>query len=176
MTAGATTGSTTTERTIATVIPPDPAPARGRPRLRRLAEFEPPVEEPGGKAPTVDLTAPPAPPPPPVPERLDPAGRAAAGRVLRALIEVVAGLRPAQQLRAVLADEPFALLQAVHGRRRPAVLRTFRSCQPAPGVVEASGVYQLGDRYRAVAARFEAHDAPAADPRRRWRCTVLQLL
>lgn len=174
MAAGATTGITTTERTT-TVIPPDPAPTRGRPRLRRLAEFEPPLEEPGVTAPAVDLTAPPAPPPPPVPERLDAAGRAAAGRVLRALIEVVAGLRPAQQLRALLADEPFALLQAVHGRRRPAVLRTFRSCQPAPGVVEASGVYQLGDRYRAVAARFEAHDGPA-DPRKRWRCTVLQLL
>lgn len=175
MTAGVTTGMTTNERTIATVIPPDPAPARCRPRLRRLAEFEPPVEEPGGAAPAVDLTAQPA-PPPPVPEAPDAAGRAAAGRVLRAVIEVLAGLRPPQQLRAVLADEPFALLQAVHGRRRPAVLRTFRSCQPAPGVVEATGVYQLGGRYRAVAARFEAHDGPAADPRRRWRCTVLQLL
>lgn len=174
MTAGATNGMTTAERVIATVIPPDPAPTRCRPRLRRLAEFEPPIEEPGGNAP-VELTAQPA-PPPPVPEAPDPAGRAAAGRVLRALIEVLAGLRPPRQLRAVLADEPFALLQAVHGRRRPAVLRSFRSCQPATGVVEVAAVYQLGGRYRALAARFEAQDGTAADPRRRWRCTVLQLL
>ena len=175
MSAGATSGITTTERTIATVIPPDRAPTRCRPRIRRLAEFEPPVDEPGLTAPAVDLTAPPA-PPPLVADPPDPTGRAAAGQVLRALIEVVAGLRPLQQLRAVLADEPFALLQAVHGRRRSAVLRTFRSCQPTAGVVEASAVYQLGDRYRAVAARFEADDAPAADGRKRWRCTVLQLL
>jgi len=99
-------------------------------------------------------------------DRLAPAAHA----LLRMLLEVLDGRRPARQLADRLAP---AALGCLHGADRGAGgqrrLASLRICQPAIGVGEVAAVYRLSGRARAVAARFEC----GADSV--WRCVALRL-
>jgi hypothetical protein len=133
-----------------------------RPVLRRLADILPQV-------------APAFPEPPPVaPPAPSPAACVLAERVLRAVVEILGGRRPARQLSAVLSPDLLAhliTLQEVAGPLKPRVRKVLARPQ-APGVLEAVAVVTLTTGVRALAARFEEH---ADEGGRRWRCTALQL-
>ena len=92
-----------------------------------------------------------------------------AGQMLaRALVEMLSGRRPVNQLRVHCAPEVFAGLQA-----RPVApgalshLLNVRVCEPADGVAEVSAVFRRGPRVRAIAFRIQGVDG-------RWRVTALQ--
>jgi hypothetical protein len=100
-----------------------------------------------------------------------------ARRLSLACVEVLAGTRPAAQLRRWTSDGVYALLRrsqprasrVAEPRRRPprpprVVLRTVRVCEIGPGVAEVAAVVDDGTRARALALRMEGH-------RDRWRCT-----
>jgi hypothetical protein len=104
------------------------------------------------------------------------------------LVEVVAGVRPVEQLRRWTSDEVYDRVRQeraiTHVRgpspgggsghrvrepdriaRPPAVrvrVRAVRVCIPTDGVAEASAVVEHGGRIRALALRMEAVDG-------RWR-------
>ncbi|HET7326176.1 MAG TPA: Rv3235 family protein [Nocardioidaceae bacterium] len=102
-----------------------------------------------------------------------------AARFVQAVVEVVAGDRPVQQLVRWTDEAVFADLQhrvqvlssatsaGVRGRTERSQLRSVRVCQPAPTVAEVSAHVRHGGRSRAIAVRFEAQ-------RGRWLCTALQ--
>ena len=100
-------------------------------------------------------------------------------RLAPAILEVVAGERPAGQLqrwvtaeiRETLARRGAAALRHPAGKGRPPQCRRVRSVrvtEPAPGVIEASAVVIGGVRARAVALRLEA-------VRGRWLATAVEL-
>ena len=100
-------------------------------------------------------------------------------RLAPAILEVVAGERPAGQLqrwvtseiRETLARRGAAALRHPAGKGRPPQCRRVRSVrvtEPAPGVVEASAVVIGGVRARAVALRLEV-------VRGRWLATAVEL-
>lgn len=96
--------------------------------------------------------------------------RRAAPVLARAVIEVLAGHRPAAQLRvhctpAIYAG--FGNRPAATARSLPHLL-SVRVCEPADGVAEVSAVYRRADRVRALAFRLQGVDG-------RWRITALQL-
>jgi Family of unknown function (DUF6459) len=105
--------------------------------------------------------------------------RAWAGQLARAVVEVLAGERPATQLLRWTTDEVYHVVArrarragrsgelAVAGNPKPK-LRSVRACEPAEGVVEASAVVGRGDRFSAVALRLELVEG-------RWRCTALEM-
>ena len=117
--------------------------------------------------------------PRPVPEVLDgpdlPPPDQWGRRLLIALLETAAGRRPINQLARHMT---LAVLTGLRGdpaatarlapQRRPGSVRTVRCSRPAPEVAEFSAVIQVGPRYRAVAARFEAYNDS-------WRCVRLQI-
>ncbi len=106
----------------------------------------------------------------------DPAGTACT--LVRAVVEVLSGARPATQLiRWTDHDVHTALTRraAITARvrrtvpaRRPPVVRGVRTCPLSDRVVEASAVVIEADRVRAVALRLEGHDG-------RWRITALEV-
>ncbi|MFN2495059.1 MAG: Rv3235 family protein [Pseudonocardiaceae bacterium] len=127
--------------------------------LCRLADILPPP-----------LPAAPEPPPPP-PVVADPSASAHVERVLRAMVEILGGRRPARQLSAVLRPDVLGYLvelQAVAGALQPQVRKVFARHQGA-GALEAVALVSLRTGVRAMAARFEEQ------PDSRWRCTALQL-
>jgi len=100
----------------------------------------------------------------------------------RGAIEVLAGVREAEQMARWLADEPYRSLLARAGmaararsaRREPVMrpvyaIRSLRQSSPADGIVEAVAVVETPLRTRAVAVRLEGLD-------RRWRATSLSIL
>ncbi|AHI01242.1 hypothetical protein GCM10010174_11540 [Kutzneria viridogrisea] len=92
-------------------------------------------------------------------------------RLLAAVVEVLDGRRPVDQLRTQLTPMAHAALRTrvVRSSRTPGKLRSLHLCAPGPRVVEACATIEVGGRVRAMAARFElAGDAV--------RCTVLRLL
>lgn len=99
-------------------------------------------------------------------------------QVVQAVVEVLAGVRPATQLVRWLAPDLYTALQrrAALGQRlqpgapagRRAVVRRVRVCLPADGVAEASAVVLDRGRVRAVAVRLEGLDG-------RWRVTALEV-
>jgi len=101
--------------------------------------------------------------------RLPPAERAA--QILtRALVEVLGGFRPVEQLRIHCAADVFAgirlrQLNPLDGHPR---VGSIRVGEPADGVAEVSAVIRVGVRARAVAFRLQGLDG-------RWRMTELQL-
>jgi hypothetical protein len=122
-----------------------------------------------------------------------PEPQAWAGRMVQAVLEVLAGVRPVAQLvrwaslpvytalqrrctlaasraaRANRANRPHQVSQSGRpeaGRR--AIVRSVHICQPADGVVEASAVVVAGGRVQAVALRLEGLDG-------RWQMTALEL-
>jgi hypothetical protein len=107
--------------------------------------------------------------------RADLPSPAAIGRSIVLLtLEVMAGRRPASQLRSVTTPGLFASLSG--GRRprwcadgtSPLVLGPVHVCEPVDGVAEVSVVARRAGRAHAVAARLEGLDG-------RWRCTALQI-
>ncbi|WP_018505457.1 Rv3235 family protein [Parafrankia discariae] len=107
---------------------------------------------------------PPGPGPSPDPRRT-------AAVVVRVIIEVLSGARPA----AHLAPWSTAALQSDFERtasslatRQPSQVRSVRVSEPLPGVAEVSAVVSRGARVRALALRME-HAAG------RWQVTTLQL-
>ncbi|MFI5955266.1 Rv3235 family protein [Cryptosporangium sp. NPDC051539] len=112
----------------------------------------------------------------------------ARGLVL-ALLEVLSGRRPVQQLRPHLTEEAFQRLAGrlqraratagavapattVRRNRRPRTriqIGRTRLCEPADGIAEITVLADVGSRTRAVAVRLEGLDG-------RWRCPVLTIL
>lgn len=99
-----------------------------------------------------------------------------ATRIAQALVEVLAGARPAPQVVRWTSAEVYAVLarrSLVAARRglgagRPPVVRRVLVCQPADGVIEASAVILHPDRVRAMALRLVGLDG-------RWVVTELQV-
>lgn len=112
------------------------------------------------------------------PSRELPDPQEACSALVQAVIEVLAGSRPASQLVRWLSSDVHAAvtrraaLAARMGREdgpgRPAVVRRVRVCEPADGVVEASAVVVVQGRVRAVAVRLEGLDG-------RWRATAVEM-
>lgn len=140
--------------TLALEMPTPALPERPRPDLRLL---------PSGR---------PAPAGTPPPDQW-------AARFVQAVVEVVAGDRPVQQLVRWTDENVFTDLQhrvevlgstsnaEVRGRTERSQLRSVWVCQPSPEVAEVSAHVRHGGRSRAIAVRFEAL-------RGRWLCTALQ--
>jgi Family of unknown function (DUF6459) len=104
-----------------------------------------------------------------------PAPRTWAGRVVQAIVEVLAGVRPATQLvrwtTAEVYEEISARVLAQGGD--PAgpprgVVRSLHVSEPADGVAEVCALVRRGARSTAVALRLEGMDG-------RWQCTALEL-
>jgi hypothetical protein len=115
--------------------------------------------------------------------------------VLRLVLEVVSGRRPAVQLHGMVTRRVLRYVAAeanrpaTHGhalRRLPgraatgttapaagAGLRALRICQPTDEAAEVSAVWRQQGRYRALAARFELVYPAEREPQ--WRCTALRL-
>jgi hypothetical protein len=99
-----------------------------------------------------------------------------AGHIAQALVEVMAGARPAPQLLRWTTPEVYAVVArraSVSTRRglpptRRATVRSVRICEPADGVVEACAVVVDGSRIRALAMRLVGLDG-------RWRVEALQV-
>lgn len=99
------------------------------------------------------------------------------GRLIQAVVEVLAGVRAAAQLSRFATFEVLEQLERATGRlggrpggapaRRPAVVGV-RVSQPEALVAEACAVVDTGPRHRAIAFRLEAQAG-------RWRCTALEL-
>jgi hypothetical protein len=115
--------------------------------------------------------------PQPTPRELLPEPRRWAARLVQALVEVLAGDRPAGQLIRWTNEDVYTTVQRRSSLRlrRPdrrvgprAVVRSVRVSEPADGVVEACAMVQRGLRSTAVAVRLEGIDG-------RWQCTALEL-
>lgn len=101
------------------------------------------------------------------------------GRLVQAIIEVLSGERPAQQLNrwltphvhaqvlahSVATNQVGAQVRRTRTRRR---VGSIRICSPADGVIEACVVLIGTRRARAMALRLEGLDG-------RWRCTALEV-
>lgn len=99
-----------------------------------------------------------------------------AARLVRGLLESLAGLRPVAQLAGWTSPEVCALL----GRRVTVAARcrdlpgecgrllSLHVSEPVAGVAEVCAVVDFGRRTRAFALRLEATD-------RSWQCTALQV-
>jgi hypothetical protein len=105
-----------------------------------------------------------------------PAPRTWAGRVVQAIVEVLAGVRPATQLVRWTTDEVYEEISSrvlaargsdVDGPPR-GVVRSLHVSEPADGVAEVCALVRRGTRSTAVALRLEGMDG-------RWQCTALEL-
>lgn len=99
-----------------------------------------------------------------------PPASATGAALARALLEVLTGDRPIEQLRAHCAPEVFAGLEdaPMLGRRGTVRLLSTWVCEPADGAVELSAVFRCAERVRAMAMRLQGVDG-------RWRITALHL-
>jgi hypothetical protein len=93
--------------------------------------------------------------------------------ILTAAVDVLAGRRPAEQIRHKLSPLVFAALQT---RAREAArtaqryrFRSLHASQPNSGVIEACGTVDRGRRSQALVARLEIRS-------RGWQCVLLRLL
>lgn len=103
-----------------------------------------------------------------------------AARFVQAVVEVMAGDRPVQQMVRWTDESVYSDLSrrvrvlgltssaGVRGRTERSHVRSVHVYQPAPEVAEVAAHVRHGARSRAVAARLEAQ-------RGRWMCTALQL-
>lgn len=169
----------------------DALPVRVRVSAHAVPETEMPFEDGGpparpcAKRPLTPWVPRATPPPPPLrlvdpwdddeedacpPGELeDPVPRAA--MLTRALLEVVAGVRPLGQLEPWVSEEVLPILQSLVASRAtrpsPAVLRRVLVSEPLPGIAEVTAVVQRGLRAEAMALRLEGRDG-------RWVVTTLQ--
>ncbi|MDQ1688557.1 MAG: hypothetical protein QOK42_1532 [Frankiaceae bacterium] len=102
-----------------------------------------------------------------------------AGRLTQAVVEVIAGGRPAAQLVRWTSLDVYGQLQQAVGRAGRsaassrmrtslAAVRSVHVSTPADGVAEVCAVVEQDQRRRAVAMRLEGRDG-------RWQCTALQV-
>jgi hypothetical protein len=105
-----------------------------------------------------------------------PAPRTWAGRVVQAIVEVLAGMRPATQLVRWTTEEVYEQISSrvlparggdVEGPPR-GVVRSLHVSEPADGVAEVCALVRRGTRSTAVALRLEGMDG-------RWQCTAIEL-
>ena len=105
-----------------------------------------------------------------------PAPRTWAGRVVQAIVEVLAGIHPATQLVHWTTEEVY---EQISSRVLPArgcadegpprgVVRSLHVSEPADGVAEVCALVRRGARSTAVALRLEGMDG-------RWQCTAIEL-
>ena len=114
--------------------------------------------------------------PQPTPRSALPEPRHWAGRFVQAVVEVLAGDRPAGQLVRWTSTEVYdhvtcrVVPGAAVGTTAPAraVVRSVHVTEPADGVAEVSALVRRGVRCTAVALRLEGMDG-------RWQCTALEL-
>lgn len=118
--------------------------------------------------------------PQPTPRSCLPAPAPWAGRLVQALLEVLAGQRPVSQVlrwtsAAVYADLEDDLTRRLGRqprragvRRTGGVVRSVHVGEPREGVAEVCAVVLRGARYGAIALRLEGVDG-------RWQCTALQV-
>ncbi len=104
-----------------------------------------------------------------------PAPRTWAGRVVQAIVEVLAGMRPATQLVRWTTAEVYEEISSrvlAHGCDAEGpprgVVRSLHVSEPADGVAEVCALVRRGARSTAVALRLEGMDG-------RWQCTALEL-
>jgi hypothetical protein len=109
-----------------------------------------------------------------------PPARAWAGRFVQAVVEVIAGDRPLQQLVRWTDERVYSDLSrrvrilgltttaAARHKVERSHVRSVHIYQPHPGAAEVAAHVRHGPRSRAVAARLEA-------VRGRWTCTALQV-
>jgi hypothetical protein len=105
-----------------------------------------------------------------------PSPRTWAGRVVQAIVEVLAGVRPATQLVRWTTEEVYEQISsrvlAVHGGDTDGpprgVVRSLHVSEPADGVAEVCALVRRGARSTAVALRLEGMDG-------RWQCTAIEL-
>jgi hypothetical protein len=114
--------------------------------------------------------------PRPTTRDLLPAPRSWAVRMVQAIVEVLAGVRPATQLVRWTSTEVY---DEIASRIMPAtvtaeaatprgVVRSVHVTEPADGVAEVCALVRRGTRSTAVALRLEGMDG-------RWQCTALEL-
>jgi hypothetical protein len=114
--------------------------------------------------------------PQPTPRSALPEPRGWAGRLVQALVEVLAGDRPAGQLVRWTTTDVY---DEVAGRMAPGpssasqvqvrpLVRSVHVSEPADGVAEVSALVRRGTRCTALALRLEGMDG-------RWQCTALEL-
>lgn len=97
-------------------------------------------------------------------------------RLAQAIVEVLAGARPASQLSRVATLDVLQLLERGSGRlgARPGVpaqrpiVGSVHVSEPRDGVAEACAVVDTGLRKRALALRLEGVNG-------QWRCTALHI-
>jgi hypothetical protein len=113
---------------------------------------------------------------PRTPRDLLPDPQASTERLAQAIVEILAGARPAAQLSGLATLDVLRYLRRGAGRLgarqglplpRP-VVGSVRISEPCDGVVEASAVIKTGTRMRALALRLEGIDG-------QWRCTEIHL-
>jgi hypothetical protein len=114
--------------------------------------------------------------PQPTPRSELPDPRPMTQRLAQAVVEILAGARPAAQLARYTTLDVLEYLERATGRLatrvngsaplRPVVASVHVS-EPADGVAEVCAVVNTGPRRRALALRLEGLDG-------RWRCTDLQ--
>jgi hypothetical protein len=114
-----------------------------------------------------------------------PEPRAWGGRLVQALVEVLAGDRPAGQLVRWTSSEVYDDVTALvpvgahrgpdrrarppgTGRPARAAVRSVHVTEPADGIAEVAATVSRGRRTTAVALRLEGLDG-------RWQCTALEL-
>lgn len=106
-------------------------------------------------------------------------------RIAPAILEVIAGERPAAQLtrwtardvHATLARRAAVAMRHPAGKGRPAQCRRIKSvrlCSPAPGIIEASAVVAGVERTRALALRLELVNRSGPHPPR-WLITACEI-
>jgi hypothetical protein len=148
-------------------------PAFDEPAGDTDTEAEDPAEDPAGAAGALGLARVPA-PAAPVETRTDPQQTAVPAPsplvVVRAIVEVLAGVRPVAQLAALTTPRLQLDLErraCRTGHPRSSV-RSVRMSEPRPGVAEVSAVIRRGERAAALALRMELTGS-------RWRVTTVQV-
>ncbi len=156
------------------------------------------IQDPGGpdprgvRPPRGACLPPGACPPPGVPRagRAQPGAPAAAAgaaaawprQFAQAMVEILAGVRPAGQIVPWATDRVRAQIRQLSpllvADRRPRIQRIVVS-RPVVSVMEMTVVVSLGPRSRALALRFEHVEARPATPGRpgrpaRWVCTAIE--
>lgn len=102
--------------------------------------------------------------------------------LVRCCVEILAGARELEQIARWVSDEVYLklmrrvsfaarsrALKGIPAQRPRFTITSIRIFEPAAGVIEATVVVQLPQRYRAVALRLEGLDS-------RWRATSISVL
>jgi hypothetical protein len=100
----------------------------------------------------------------------DPAARAAARLILQAIVEVLSGRRPADQLSDIATPSVTRCVRVAARTATHVWMCSLHLHQPTASAVEATAVCRADDGVRALAARVD-HSR-----RYGWRCTAFRFL